>query len=334
MTLLLITLVLTNALIWLLFSSFYWITKLIGKLTKSKKIKKLKYRRFGYFCLANSAVWTLMALYGFVFGRFKYEVTELEYAHHDIPEVFDGYRIVQISDMHLEGFEGHEAFVDTLVNAINDLRPDLVCFTGDLVSFSSDGLLPYINTLQRIQTRDGVISILGNHDYGIYHRTLVTDKNNEEDRAKLINIQRDSLDWTLLLNENYILRRGEDSIAIIGSENQACTVHPKVQRGDLRKAMEGTDGCFQILLTHDPTHWDAEVLDNTQIPLTLSGHTHAMQFRLLGWSPCNWFYKRAYGYYEENGQSIYVNIGLGQIMPFRIGATPEITLITLRKNSE
>lgn len=324
---LIIVLLITNLLIFAIPGIIYLIANGIGKYAHYK----LKYRRFGCVSLSLALLWTVMALYGFCFGRFKYEVIEVTVKDERLPDAFNGYRIVHISDLHLGGFIGHEAFVDTLVSVVNNLQPDLICFTGDLVSISHDEALPFIRSLRNLKARDGVVSILGNHDYGVYNRSSHNDEERELDRSKLIAIQRDSLDWQLLLNENMTIFHGQDSLCIIGLENQACGVHQKVRRGNLGMAMEGTEGSYRILLSHDPSQWDAEVLGQTDIPLTLSGHTHAMQFKVFGWTPCRWLYDRSDGMYQEGEQRIYVNIGLGELMPFRIGAEPEITVLTLVK---
>lgn len=324
---LIFTLIITNLLIWSVPALVWLLSKKVAKLLK----KKIYYCRFGLFSLALSLVWNLMLLYGYSFGRFRYEVKEIEYESKTIPEAFDGYRIVQISDFHIGGFENHEAFVDTLVSVINRQHPDLICFTGDFVSLSHEEAIPFIKTIRKLNARDGVVSVLGNHDYAVYQYKLRTEEEREADRNKLVTLQRDSMDWRLLLNEHFTIRHGNDSICIIGVENQACGWKQKVRRGDLRAAMQGTEGSFQVLLSHDPTHWDAEVLNQTDIQLTLSGHTHAMQFELFGWTPCSWFFKRSNGLYKEGEQCLYVNKGIGELMPFRIGATPEITVITLKR---
>ncbi len=326
---LIVTLIITNLLIFLVPALLFWMVRFLGKWFRLR----VRYRRFGFFSLGLCLVWTLMALYGYSFGRFRYEVRTVDLKDSRIPQAFDGYRIVHISDFHLGGFMGHEAFVDSLVGAVNRLRPDLICFTGDLVSISHEEAVPFIRSLRSLNARDGVVSILGNHDYAVYNRLLDSDEEREEDRRQLITLQRDSMDWRLLLNEHLFLRHGNDSLCVIGLENQACGVHQKVRRGNMAEACSGTEGSYRVLLSHDPSQWDAEVLRHTDIPLTLSGHTHAMQFRVFGWTPCRWFYNRSDGLYEVGDQRIYVNVGLGELMPFRIGATPEITLLTLRREN-
>jgi len=291
---------------------------------------KVTWTPWAWTSVALLSLWWILYAYGHYYGRFRFEVKTQVFEHPNVPDAFNGYRIVQISDLHLDGWKEHPNCLQNVVNEVNSLHPDLVCFTGDLVSMSHrelDGLLPI---LQGISAKDGVVSVLGNHDYSPYLPGLPN-----VDREKLVDTlvtrQREELGWELLLNQSKTIVRGRDSIAIIGVENQSCGAHQVIRRGNLKKAMEGTKGMFSILLSHDPSHWRGEVLYNTDIPLTLSGHTHAMQMRFFGWTPSKWIYPECDGWYEENGQKLYVNIGIGGTLPMRIGATPEITQITLRK---
>ncbi len=274
------------------------------------------------------AGWWLLYFYGHCIGRFRCEVRRVEIATR-VPRSFRGYRIVQISDLHLDGWRGHADVLRRRVEEINALCPDLVCFTGDLVSLSAQEIEPFVPILRGIRARDGVVSVLGNHDYLPYARQL-TPKERMQEVERIISTQREQLGWTLLLNEHITVARGKDSIAVLGCENHSVGVHPVIQRGNLKKAMRGTDGMTRILLTHDPSHWRAEVVGQTDIALTLSGHTHAMQLRILGYTPSSFLYPECDGLYEEGGQWLHVNIGLGGTLPMRIGATPEITLITLK----
>ena len=181
--------------------------------------------------------------------------------------------------------------------------------------------------------RGPVYSVLGNHDYHIYS----DDKDGIDETARLAKVEalisrERELGWDLLLNQSRVLEHAGDSIAIIGVENTSASEHFP-SHGDLEAAMRGTDGCFRILLSHDPTHWDLEVIGK-DIPLTLSGHTHAMQLSLPGWCPSRYLFKQYRGLYSKGNQNLYVNIGLGEtIFPARIGARPEITLITLKKSN-
>lgn len=298
------------------------LASLLGKFSVS-------YKPYGWCALGLFVIWGLMFLYGNKVGRFRSEVKEWEFGRKDVPEAFDGYRIVHISDIHLDGWKGHEEELKDRVEEVNALGADLICFTGDLVSLSSHELDDFVDILKGMKAKDGVVSILGNHDYMPYMHKSNAERQKEVN--EVVRIEREVLGWKLLMNENTIIRRGNDSIAIMGCENQSVGAHPVIQRGDLQKTMEGTDGMFRILLTHDPSQWRKEVVGETDIPLTLSGHTHAMQFKVFGFTPSKWAYPECDGWYEEGGQSIYVNIGLGGTMPMRIGATPEITCFTLKR---
>ncbi len=276
-------------------------------------------------------LWLGMAFYGHEWGRFNEKVTTLTLNFDSLPEAFQDYRIVHISDLHLDGWTGHESKMTEIVDKINALNPDAIFITGDLVSLSEKELVPFIPILKSLKAKDGVFSILGNHDYMPYNRSWSQTKRMEH-LQKLTDMQRKDLGWHLLANESHIIKKGNDSIAILGSENQSMGVHSVVRRGNLNQAMNGTDSMFRILLTHDPTHWRGEVLGKTNIPLTLSGHTHGGQVGIPGLFFVSAFiYKEHAGLYQENNQTLYVNTGIGGTMPMRVGAPPEITLITLGK---
>lgn len=278
--------------------------------------------------------WILMA-YGFFIGRFKLEVISLDYCHERIPQEFDGYKIVHISDVHLSTFDDRPTELQRFVDSVNAQNPDLICFTGDLVTIGVEEALPYTEILQQIKAKDGIISILGNHDFLIYNRSF----KNEEDRMmavdRLAEYEQDKLNWILLRNANHTLYRQNSHITLVGVNNHSCTNEgfKTVMYGDLNKAMEGTKG-FRILLSHDPTHWKGEVLGKVDIPLMLSGHTHAAQIKIGKWTPATWLFKESKGMYNEETkfgkQSMYVNAGLGCTLPIRIGADAEITVITLK----
>lgn len=306
----------------------YLLAKLLGLVANFR----VGYRPFGITALVLVVAWVLLALYGNVYGRFRHEVKQVQLSFDNLPTAFDGLRIVHISDLHLDGWDGHGKELQQRVDEINALHPDFICFTGDLVSLSPDELKPFIPILHQLRTnqKGHVYAVLGNHDYMPYTR-FGNDREREAAVAELILMEREELGWTLLLNESAVIRKGGDSIAILGCENQSVGAHPVIQRGDLQKTMKGNEETFSILLTHDPSQWRKEVLPETDIPLTLSGHTHAMQLRLLGFTPSKWIYPECDGLYTQGKQHLYVNIGLGGTLPWRIGATPEITLMTLRK---
>ena len=270
----------------------------------------------------------LAIVYGTFIERNIYSVRPVTVRSSSLPSAFQGFRIALISDIHLRSFAQRPASLSRAVEKINSLDADVVCFTGDLVSLDVSELDGFGDILRRLSPP--VYSVLGNHDYLIYGR-----RRNGQGATRAgvdsLKASEKALGWNLLLNENRILTRGRDSLAIVGVENTSASKHFP-SHGNLSRAMTGTDGCFRILLSHDPTHWDMEVIGR-DIPLTLSGHTHALQFSLFGWCPSRYLFRHYRGLYQEAGQSLYVNTGLGEtIFPARIGARPEITLITLSRN--
>ena len=270
----------------------------------------------------------LFMAYGAWIGRERPQVKELEIRFEGLPESFDGYRLVHISDIHARSYAARRESLQRAVEMINGLEPDLITFTGDLITLDATELEPVNEILRELQSKDGIVSVVGNHDYGIYAdpshkgslRRILSEVIEEEER----------MGWNVLMDDNMIIRRGQDSIAVIGVQNTSPSRHFP-SKGNLTQASAGTEGMFRIILTHDPMHWEAEILGK-DYPLTLSGHTHAMQFSIFGWSPSSLIFRQHRGLYTENDQHLYVNIGLGEtILPFRIGTRPEITLITLRK---
>ena len=265
-------------------------------------------------------------LYGSLIERNTFRVKKIELAYENLPEGFRYYRIVHISDIHARSFSKREKSLQRAVDKINALDPDMIAFTGDLITMTPDELDPISAVLSSMKAKDGVFSVLGNHDYCMYSDMSQTEK--QKCLEDLI-IKEREMGWDLILNEHRIIRKGKDSIAVIGVENTSPSRHFP-SRGDLNKASEGTEGMFRLLLSHDPMHWEAEIIGK-DYPLTLSGHTHAMQVSIFGWSPSSLIFKQHKGLYTEGNQSIYVNKGLGEtIFPARIGARPEITLITLK----
>lgn len=291
----------------------------------------LPYAPFGWTAAGLVMLAWVVVAYGYFFGRWQQKTVEMDYTHAQVPEAFENYRIVHISDLHLGTFDDNPGQLQRIVDSINALHPDLICFTGDLVSLSVDESKPYTQMLQGLKARDGVVSTLGNHDFFIYSfRDQPSLRMKEVD--SLVCYERETLGWHLLRNEHLVLHRGQDSLTVVGVDN----IHGSgqgfstVDRGDLKKAMQGTGG-FRILLSHDPSHWEAEVLQKTDIALTLSGHTHAAQFRLFGWTPASWMFRQSAGRYDIDGQTLYVTAGIGCTMPLRINCPSEITLITLHK---
>lgn len=271
--------------------------------------------------------------WGALINRYDINVNEVDVEILNLPESFEGYRVAQISDLHLGTYHKDTLFISTLVDSINNLDVDVVVFTGDIVNRTTNELAPFITTLSRIKARDGVYSILGNHDYGDY-----SDWASDEDKKANNDLMSDyqcKMGWNLLLNETRYLKRGNDSIAVIGVENVGDP--PFKNYGSLKDAYPDlNDSTVKILLSHNPAHWEREISNHNErnIALTLSGHTHAMQISLLGISPASLRYKYWSGLYadDSNRQKLYVNVGVGTVaMPMRIGANPEITILKLKR---
>ena len=286
---------------------------------------------FNILGVLSAFVGAFIILYGFLYGWRRFEVKETIFAHSDVPESFDGYRIVQISDFHMGTIACYPDDIRRVVEIVNAQNPDMIVFTGDLVNNEATELNGVEDILAGLKARDGVFSVLGNHDYAPYRHW----SSRREQAENLADLKRReaNMGWTLLLNDNRIITRGVDSIAVVGVENDGKPPFPAM--GDLPRATRGTDCLFKVLLSHDPSHWRRRVLPETDIQLTLSGHTHAMQFRLGGFSPSTWIYPEWGGLYTERGRGLYVNVGIGSVMiPYRFGAWPEISVITLRRKNE
>ena len=273
-------------------------------------------------------------LYGMYRGKYNYQVLKYELEFDDLPEAFHGYQITQISDVHSGSFDNHEK-VAYGIDLINEQRSDVIFFTGDLVNDRTDEMEPWKDVFARLEARDGVFSILGNHDYGDY-TTWETEEAKAQNLEDLKTLQQD-MGFDLILNSNRYLERDGQKIALLGVENWGRGGFKKA--GDLQRAKEGVSpDDFKILLSHDPSHWEDVVLqDDYHFHLTLSGHTHGMQFGVeipgwVKWSPVKWRYKYWAGLYKELGQFINVNRGFGFIgYPGRVGIWPEISVITLKK---
>lgn len=272
-----------------------------------------------------------ITLYGSVWGWRRLVVHEQVLTFPDLPAAFDGYTLVQLSDLHIGTFAFSPATVDDIVRQVNALQPDAVLFTGDLVNLEPSELAPFVRTLSELRARDGVFSILGNHDYGGYVRHATPDSK-RRCQEELQACQR-AMGWQLLRNEHRLIRRGADSLAVVGVENAGLPPYPAYS--DLPAALEGLSaGSFQILLSHDPTHWRREVLPRSAVQLTLSGHTHAMQVLIAGFTPSRWTYAEWGGCYREGARVLYVNTGTGSNLPFRFGAWPEITVLRLKRGHD
>ena len=275
-------------------------------------------------------------LYGMYRGKYNFKVLKYTLEFDDLPETFDGYRITQISDVHSGSFDNREK-IEYAVGLINQQKSDVLLFTGDMVNNMATEMEPWASLFSTLEAKDGKYSILGNHDYGDYveWETQEAKEKNLEDLKKL---QKD-IGFDLLLNESRFLQKGKDRIALVGVENWGKGGFKKA--GDLAKAAEKiSKDDFKILMSHDPTHWEEKVLsDDYHYHLTLSGHTHGMQFGIeipgwVKWSPSKWRYKHWAGIYNEQGEYLNVNRGFGFLgYPGRVGIWPEITVITLKKKS-
>ena len=267
-------------------------------------------------------------LFGAIKGKENFKVREVTFTSANLPEVFDGYRVMQLSDIHSGSWKGNPEALKKAIDLCNKQNADLALFTGDLVNSRSDELLEFTEIFSELKAKDGVYSVLGNHDYGTYVKW-----NSEADRIANIDslIARENrMGWRMLNNSHTIIRRGNDSIAVIGVENSGRPPFPDYAR--LKEASAGTEGMFQILMSHDPTHWRRQILPESDIELTLSGHTHDMQITFFGLSVSSFIYPEHNGMYMEGERGLYVNIGLGHVLfPMRLGAWPEITVITLKK---
>lgn len=274
-------------------------------------------------------------LYGITRGKYDFRVNKVKLAFDNLPSAFDGFKIVQISDIHSGSFDNIEAINDGIA-LVNEQEPDLILFTGDLVNNDSREVEPFIEDFKKLKSSNGIYSVLGNHDYGDYKKW-----DSSEDKVENMNLLYDfqkQMGFKLLNNESAIIKKGEDSIGVYGVENWGNPPFP--QRGDLDMALSGNESeQFKILMSHDPTHWDKKVIDHpVHIDLTLSGHTHGMQFGVdipgFKWSPIKYIYPQWAGLYKMKKQLLYVNRGFGFLgFPGRVGIWPEITLIELSKNS-
>jgi len=272
-------------------------------------------------------------LYGMYRGKYNYKVLSYKLEFEDLPDAFDGFKITQISDIHSGSFD-NQTKVQYGVDLVNQQKSDLVLFTGDLVNNRADEIKPWIKIFNKIKAEFGVFSILGNHDYGDYMRweSPAAKRKNMEDLYDAHN----EMGWDLLLNESRFIEKDGERLAIIGLENWGSGFK---KAGDLNKALNKvSEKDFKILMTHDPSHWEAQVIPHPfKIHLTLSGHTHGMQFGIeipgiIKWSPAKWRYKQWAGVYGENKQYLNVNRGFGYLAyPGRVGMWPEVSVITLSK---
>lgn len=273
-------------------------------------------------------------IYGVLKGKYNYKVHHVTLKFKDLPKSFDGFKITQLSDIHSGSFQDKVA-VERGVKIANELHSDLIVFTGDLVNNKAEEMEDWIPTFKKLEAPHGKLSILGNHDYGDYASwDSLEEKSKNFDRLKEIHKE---IGFDLLLNSSTIVNKGGDEISIIGVENWGLRGFHKY--GDLDKSVQDTPNSkFKILLSHDPSHWETITLKHEKhIHLTLSGHTHGMQFGIevpgfIKWSPIKYIYKQWAGAYKVKDKYLYINRGFGFLgYPGRVGIMPEITQITLRR---
>ena len=281
--------------------------------------------------LAAAGIFSALAIDGIIFGKYRHTVRKVKLRFKNLPESFKGYKIVQISDVHSGSFFNPQK-LQKAIDLINEQDADVVLFTGDMVNNYADEFKPFIPLFKSIKAKDGKFSILGNHDYGDYGAW-----NSREEKAQNIptlkNYQAEA-GFKMLRNENIALEKNGEKIYLLGVENWG--IKPFPQYGDLDKALKGVpEDAIKVLMSHDPTHFDEVVKKHkTHVHLTLSGHTHGMQFGLdlknIKWSPVKFKYKKWADLYESEGKYLYVNRGFGVIAyPGRVGINPEITVIEL-----
>lgn len=322
-----------------LFNTYLFITALVvlPKLTfvlcslagrLARRMLKLRRNWGNYVGLVLVLAELYILFHGTMVGIDRLNVRQVTIEFDDLPKAFDGYRIAQFTDVHLGSMK--DELMLRAVTAIDDMRPDLIVFTGDIQNMRPDELPRFAQTLKRLKAKDGVMSVLGNHDYSRYVN-LPPDEALRNER-----LTRDfetSVGWQLLLNDNRIVRRGSDSIVIAGGENDGRPPFPA--KADLKKTMRGIHAkSFVVMLQHDPSAWRRHILPQTNAQLTLSGHTHGGQISLFGLRPTELVGKEDDGLYAKGKRKLFVSTGLGGFIPFRFYMNPEVVEITLKKTNK
>ncbi len=306
--------------------------------TDDEKIKFFNKRRafVSKIALGIAAIPFFSLIYGMTKGKYNFKVIKQKLFFEDLPAAFDGFTITQISDIHSGSFDNPEK-IEEAISLINDQKSDLFLFTGDIVNNFAHEMDQWIDTFKKIETHPfGKYSVLGNHDYGEYIHW--DSKENKKKNFEAIKAIHSNINFNLLMNQHVKIKKGTDEIAIVGVENWGRGFK---KAGDLVKASEGLKKeDFKILMSHDPSHWEKEVKNNDKFyHLTLSGHTHGLQFGIeipgwFKWSPVQYVYEQWAGLYEHLGRYIYVNRGFGfHAYPGRVGIMPEITVLELKKGS-
>jgi len=296
------------------------------------KISRLKF--FSYIAVTFTVIPAVSFIYGMIKGAYKYRVHKVKVSASNIPSAFNGFKIVQLSDIHCGSFLDTEPLIKAF-NMVLEQKPDMILFTGDLVNNEASETEPHLEAFKMLKAPYGVFSSLGNHDYGDY-------KQWDSKEAKLKNLDtlknvHQQSGWRLLMNEHLAIEKDGEKIGLLGVENWGGRDgFPKY--GKMSEAYRGSEIYpFKILLSHDPSHWDLQVTEEYKdVDLTVSGHTHGMQFGIeipgFKWSPVQYLYKQWAGLYKHDNQYLYVNRGLGFLgYPGRLGIWPEITVIELEK---
>ena len=319
-----------------LFNTYLFITALVvlPKLTfvlcslagrLARRMLKLRRNLGNYVGLVLVLAELYILFHGTMVGTDRLNVRQVTIEFDDLPKAFDGYRIAQFTDAHLGSMK--DELMLRAVTAIDDMRPDLIVFTGDIQNMRPEELPRFAQTLKRLKAKDGVMSVLGNHDYSHYVNVP------PEEALRNERMTRDfeaSVGWQLLLNDNRIVRRGSDSIVIAGGENDGRPPFPA--KADLKKTMRGINAkSFVVMLQHDPSAWRRHILPETNAQLTLSGHTHGGQISLFGLRPTELVGKEDDGLYVEGKRKLFVSTGLGGFIPFRFYMNPEVVEITLKR---
>lgn len=300
---------------------------------QNKKIDNSRRKFISNLSLAVAAIPIPIMIHGITRGRYNFKVVNHEISFKDLPKSFDGYTITHLSDFHCGSFESRSK-LKYAIDLVNEQNSDLIAFTGDFVNNTYTEILPWIDEFKKINSKDGKFSILGNHDYGDYY-DWGTEENKKLGFKKLIEIQNE-LGFKVLRDESVHIKKNNEKISLVGVENWGDGFKKK---GDIDKAISDLDESdFKIVLSHDPSHWDKILVDHKEkFNLTLSGHTHGMQFGIeipgfIKWSPVKYRYKYWAGLYERSNQFINVNRGFGVLgFPGRVGIWPEITVIKLKK---
>lgn len=309
--------------VWAMFALMTILTCLVYYFARKLSRRWMKWVLTGFFAL----MWFILIDGSFMAVR-RLDVRHVEFASEDLPASFDGYRIVQFSDAHVASYTGwREPLLRRAVDSINAQAADLIVFTGDLQNKLPDEILPHREVLSSLHAKDGVISVLGNHDYPMY---IDADPFQKDALLGKTCSLEEELGWRLLCNQHYRLHRGGDSIIIAGMENDGEGRFPEL--GDINRTLHGLNQhTFVVMLEHDPTAWRRKILTHSHSQLTLSGHTHGGQFEFLGLTPAALRYDEYGGMYYMGSRAMNVSTGLSGVLPIRFGVTPEIVVVTLKR---